>query len=124
MTALGQPVDATRTGSETARIDAVTICRTCETVLSSLGVPSARERALLARLLRGHAGLLVAEVEGQVSRMRGEHRRTAEHVIARTRTALRAGVAVSRQADRLQDLTTLTRALLTLHERPGPPSGR
>jgi len=68
------------------------------------------ERAELADLLRGHATLLMFEVE--------EHRQTAEHVVARTRAALDVDVSASRADGHLCDLAFLTRALLTLHEYP------
>jgi len=76
------------------------------------------ERAELADLLRGHATLLMFEVEEQAPGMEGENRQTAEHVVARTRAALDVDVSASRADGHLCDLAFLTRALLTLHEYP------
>lgn len=101
-------------------LDAVLIRQSYNTVLLATGHLAEQQRAHLAGLLRGHAGLLLPEVENQMPHMRGEWRHTAEHVVRRTHHALDVTAAESRRADRLHDLAALTRSLLTLHQQFGP----
>ncbi|WP_433456631.1 hypothetical protein ACQPXS_47410 (plasmid) [Streptomyces sp. CA-142005] len=106
---------------EAAPIDADLIRQSYNTVLLATGHLPQEQRARLAGLLRGHAGLLLPEVEGQAPHMRGEWWHTAEHVVRRTHRALDVTVAESRRADRLDDLASLTRSLLMLHQQAAPP---
>ncbi|MFI6358322.1 hypothetical protein ACIBJF_38235 [Streptomyces sp. NPDC050743] len=106
---------------EAAPIDADLIPQSYNTVLRATGHLPQEQRTRLAGLLRGRAGLLLSEVEGQMPHMRGEWWHTAEHVVRRTHSALGVTVAESRRADRLDDLASLTRSLLTLHQQAAPP---
>ncbi|MEU6813035.1 DUF6415 family natural product biosynthesis protein [Streptomyces sp. NPDC046831] len=72
-----------------APIDAGLIRQSYDAVLLTVGQLPEDQRALLAGLLRGHAGLLLPEVEARMPRMRGEWRHTAEHVVRRTHHALK-----------------------------------
>ncbi|TVZ84852.1 hypothetical protein [Streptomyces sp. BK340] len=97
------------------------IRRTYSTVLGEprIGRPdlgSDEQRAHLAGLLRGQLRVLVLNIEGQVTVLRGETRHTAMHVITRAREALAVGFADARDPEHLHDLATLTRSLLTLHD--------
>jgi hypothetical protein len=104
-----------------APIDAVLIRQSYNTVLLATGHLAEQQRAHLAGLLRGHAGLLLPEVENQMPHMRGEWLHTAEHVVRRTHHALDVTAAESGRGDRLHDLAALTCSLLTLHEQAAPP---
>ncbi|MEV6057582.1 hypothetical protein [Streptomyces sp. NPDC052107] len=106
---------------QAAPVDAGLIRQSYNTVLLATGHLPQERRAHLAGLLRGHAALLLPEVEGQMPHMRGEWWHTAEHVVRRTHSALGVTVTESRRADRLDDLASLTRSLLTLHEQAAPP---
>ncbi|MET8808663.1 hypothetical protein [Streptomyces sp. NPDC004546] len=108
------------TDLKAAPIDADVIRQSYNTVLLATGHLPQEQRAHLAGLLRGHAGLLLPEVENQMPHMRGEWRHTAEHVVHRTHHALAVTAAEARRADRLHDLAGLTRSLLTLHQEFGP----
>ncbi|WP_433445919.1 hypothetical protein ACQPXS_00695 [Streptomyces sp. CA-142005] len=103
-----------------APVDAVLIRQSYNAVLLAIGHLPEEQRAHLAGLLRGHAGLLLPEVENQIPGMRGEWRHVAEHVVRRTHSAIDVTVAESRRADRLHDLAALTRSLLALHHEFGP----
>jgi uncharacterized membrane protein YccC len=121
MTALVAPVAP-------VRIDADLIRRTYSTVLGEarLGRPaleSEEQRAHLAGLLRGQLRQLLQGIEGKVTGMHGETRKTTEHVITRVREALELSSAEARDHDHLYDLALLTRSLLILyglatHPRP------
>ncbi|MGW5433896.1 hypothetical protein ACWET9_43195 [Streptomyces sp. NPDC004059] len=103
-----------------APIDAVLIRQSYNAVLLAIGHLPEEQRAHLAGLLRGHAGLLLPEVESQMPHLPGEWRHAAEHVVRRTHRALDVTVAESRRADCLHDLAALTRSLLALHHEFGP----
>ncbi|MFI5557366.1 DUF6415 family natural product biosynthesis protein [Streptomyces sp. NPDC051738] len=101
-----------------APVDADTIPRTYEAVLFAARPLPAGEREHLVGLLHGHIQLLVPELTVIVPRMRDEQRRTAAHVLARTRHMLQAGLGTS--ARDVFDLATQCRALFILHQHPGP----
>lgn len=107
-----------------AVLDTAQIRRTYAAVLV-MGVPrlgspnlgGEEQRAHLAGLLRGQLQLLVDTLE-DVSKMEEENRLTAEHVLKRARAELEIDVREARKPNRLQDLATLTRCLLSLHGLP------
>jgi hypothetical protein len=101
-----------------APIDAETIRHSYETVLRASRPIPGDDRARLAALLRGHVQLLVPELAEVEPRMRGEQRRTTCHVLARNRHMPADRIATS--PEDIWDLAIQCRALLTLHENPGP----
>lgn len=103
-----------------APIDADRIRAHCEQALWEPALPMGEERAHLVGCLRGQTQLLIPEISQLLPRMQGEHRRTAQHVIASARRALAVGIAAAWEADALHDLATACRALLVLHEFPRP----
>jgi hypothetical protein len=100
--------------SAAAPIDVEEVRRTYDAVLWDPVAPE--RRAELAGLLRGHIGLLVDEVDAHVPAMTGGMRGAAEHVLAQARRALRPS-ARECEEDRMQDVATVCRALLTLYEQ-------
>jgi len=107
-----------------AVLDTAQIRRTYAAVLV-MGVPrlgspnlgGEEHRAHLAGLLRGQLQLLV-EALGDVSTMEEENRLAAEHVLKRAHDELEIDLREARQPNRLHDLATLTRCLLSLHGLP------
>lgn len=107
-----------------AALDADQIRRTYSAVLV-MGVPrlsspnlgSEEHRAHLAGLLRGQLQSLVDSL-GDVSTMEEENRLAAEHVLKRARDELAMDIRAAREPNRLHDLATLTRCLLSLHGLP------
>ncbi|WP_409469706.1 DUF6415 family natural product biosynthesis protein [Streptomyces sp. HC307] len=108
--------------NEHAPIDATTIRQTCEGVLWAPFRPEGAELDAFRGRLTGHVQLLIPEVTDIAARMRGITRSTAVHVIVRTHQLLDEGVDAypAAQACYVYDLATTARALLTLHENPGP----
>jgi hypothetical protein len=106
-----------------AEVDTDTIRRTYEAGLWAWDTQrSPSEQEWLGDLLRGHVQLLLPEVAAYALRMRGEQQRTAVHVITRTRRLLEdsAGTASGDEPCDVHALATQCRALLTLHQHPGP----
>ncbi|AWW35364.1 DUF6415 family natural product biosynthesis protein [Streptomyces cadmiisoli] len=99
-------------------VDSETIRQSYEAVLSASRRLASEDWERLGGLLRGHVQLLVPELAGVEPRMRGEQRRTARHVLAGTRHRLAEGIGTSSKG--VWDLAIQCRALLTLHEHPGP----
>ncbi|MFI9616775.1 DUF6415 family natural product biosynthesis protein [Streptomyces sp. NPDC052023] len=120
MTVRQHVTTTTRASSGSAPIDVPLIRDTCERALWGPALPPGEDRANLVGCLRGHARLLLPEVEQMLPRMQGEHRRTAEHVITSAGRALDIDMATAWQAESMHDLATAVRALLTLHDFPGP----
>ncbi|WP_033309248.1 DUF6415 family natural product biosynthesis protein [Streptomyces iakyrus] len=110
--------------SERAPIDAATIRQTYTDGLDVWGhcPPELKKPAQLRDRLIGHVQLLVPEVTDVAARMRGETRRVAVHVIVRAHHLIEegAGNSPAAQACSVQDLAVIARALLVLHENPGP----
>lgn len=99
-------------------VDANTIRQSYEAVLSSTRPLTGDDRSRLSGLLRGHLQLLVPELARIEPRMHGEQRRTAQHVLTRTRHMLAEGTGTSSES--IWSLAIQCRALLTLHQHPGP----
>ncbi|MEU9925132.1 hypothetical protein AB0H51_28255 [Streptomyces griseoluteus] len=102
-------------------LDADLIRRTFKGVLgeSRVGTPppaGEEQRAHTAGMLRGQVGVLLRVVGGDIDRMRGENRATAEYVMLQARCLLTYDPARSRTPDGLVDLALMARSLLTLHE--------
>jgi hypothetical protein len=100
-------------------VDADTIRQTYDSVLWAPRLPTGEELDNLTTQLQGHVQLLVAEVQELAARMRGETRRTAVHVLVRTYQYLAEGAGGSPACD-VYELAVMARALLTLHQNPGP----
>ncbi len=105
-------------------VDAETIRRTYTTGLDGWGTypPEPEATAGLRDRLTGHVQLLVPEVTDAAARMRGERWRVAVHVLVRAHHLLEegAGESPAAQACYVRDLAVVARALLALHENPGP----
>ncbi|MEV0639375.1 DUF6415 family natural product biosynthesis protein [Streptomyces sp. NPDC050619] len=105
-------------------VDADTIRTTYDSVLRGVRLPTGEELDTLIGQLLGHVRLLAPEVQELTARMRGETRRTAVHVLVRTCQLLEEtedtkSLRVTRGCD-AYDLAVMARALLTLHQHPGP----
>ncbi|MET9057509.1 DUF6415 family natural product biosynthesis protein [Streptomyces antibioticus] len=104
--------------------EALTVRRTFESVLSALRLPAGEELANLHRTLRGHVQILALKVQDQAARMHGEMRALAVHVLVSTARLLEetedVGPSPPTPGDTVYDLAVMARALLSLHERPGP----
>ncbi|MGW1810828.1 DUF6415 family natural product biosynthesis protein [Streptomyces sp. NPDC002078] len=98
-------------------VDSETIRQSYEAVLSASWRLASEDWERLGGLLRGHVQLLVPELSRVERRMSGEQRRTARHVLAGTRHVLAQGISAPHD---VWDLAVQCRALLTLHEHPGP----
>ncbi|MFJ3667131.1 DUF6415 family natural product biosynthesis protein [Streptomyces sp. NPDC090106] len=118
----GRGDNGTAPGGSTAQVDADTIRRTYDVVLWAWDTLPADDREQCEALLVGHVGLLMGEVDALVPRMGEEYRHTAEHVLNRSRRALTRTTLITakERAAHVGDLATLCRALLSLHQRPGP----
>lgn len=104
--------------SSNVPVDSETIRQSYEAVLSASRHLAAEDREKLTSLLRGHVQLLVPELARVEPWMRGEQQRTAQHVLTGTRHLLADGIGTSPKD--VWDLAIQCRALLTLHEHPGP----
>ncbi|MFD5856073.1 DUF6415 family natural product biosynthesis protein [Streptomyces chartreusis] len=110
--------------SERAQVDAAMIR---QAYTAGLEVWACRPQApepwdeLRDRLV-GHVKLLVPELTRSVARMRGEYQRCAVHVIVRAHHLIDEGAnnSPATRAGHIQDLAVIARALLALHENPGP----
>ncbi|MFH7337129.1 DUF6415 family natural product biosynthesis protein [Streptomyces sp. KHY 26] len=100
-----------------ARVDALTIRRTYDSVLWAVEWPTGEEAERLRALLTGHVQLLIPEVEGALPSEAGMTRETAELVVMRAREVLGEGPAGGLPGH-VHDLAVCARALLTLHESP------
>ncbi|WP_171116993.1 DUF6415 family natural product biosynthesis protein [Streptomyces sp. Z423-1] len=98
-------------------VDADTIRKTYDSVLWAPYLPTGEALDTLIGQLQGHVQLLVPEVQALAARMEGETRDTAVHVLVRTSKVLAEGVS---PADDAYALAVLARALLALHQHPGP----
>ena len=118
-TAAVRPGDNTR-----APIDTETIRQAYMAGLDVWGYcpPEPEALALLRDQLTGHVQLLLPEITRVTARMRGEARTTAIHVIRRAHHRMEEPVSTVplAQAWHVQDLAVIARALLILHENPGP----
>ncbi|MFJ8364544.1 DUF6415 family natural product biosynthesis protein [Streptomyces sp. NPDC093984] len=115
--------------SEKAPIDAQRVRETYDRVLWGPSRPHDAELDKLQDLLTGHVQLLIPEVTEIAARMRGEWRRTAVHVLVRAHHLLENGPGNSpaTKASHAYDLAISARALLALHQNPGPlgqPTGK
>lgn len=100
-------------------VDADTIRKTYDSVLWAPYLPTGEALDTMIGQLQGHVQLLVPEVQAFAARMEGETRDTAVHVLVRTSQVLAEGAGGS-PADDAYALAVLARALLTLHQQPGP----
>lgn len=100
-------------------LDADTIRTAYDSVLWAPRLPTGEELDTLKEQLQGHVQLLVPEVQDLAARMRGEMRRLAVHVLVRAFQLLEE-YADGSPACEAYDLATMARALLTLHQYPGP----
>lgn len=106
------------TPKSAAPVDAETIRSTYNRLLWEDGI-TADERERLAGLVRGHLGLLLKEVEARVPQMHDRRQHTARWVLVQSRRMLRTS-AGDDSPEQLRDLATQCRALVALHESPGP----
>ncbi|MBT2418048.1 hypothetical protein J7F01_08680 [Streptomyces sp. ISL-22] len=100
-------------------LDADTIRTAYDAVLWAPCLPTGEELDILKEQLQGHVQLLVPDVQDLAARMRGEMRRLAIHVVVRASQLLEEDADGAPACD-AYDLATMTRALLTLHQQPGP----
>lgn len=106
-----------------ADLDLDHVRRTYASVLGDprLGYPNlgTEERwAHVAGLLRGQLRMLVCVVEGEVGGLQGENLETAEYILTRAQDALTMSFREAREPENVQDLASLTRSLLSVHEFP------
>jgi hypothetical protein len=108
-----------------ANLDTGRIRRTYKTVMGEtrigrrdLNGESEEHRAHLGGLLRGHLGLLLADLEPRLPEMRQDLRPTAQHVITRANGALSLSMADARDPAHLYDMAVVVRSLITLYEFP------
>ncbi|KQW11387.1 DUF6415 family natural product biosynthesis protein [Streptomyces sp. Root369] len=103
-------------------IDGATIRRTCDTALN-LTTTTPETLETLVGALVGHVELLMRAVRAVAPRMQEPgNKRLAEHVLTRAREDIDCwpGPGASEQGTHLFNLATVCRALVTLHEHPGP----
>ncbi|MFH0516311.1 DUF6415 family natural product biosynthesis protein [Streptomyces sp. M41] len=100
-------------------LDADTIRTANESVLWAPRLPTGEGLDTLKEQLQGHVQLLVPDVQGLATRMLGEMRRLAIHVVVRASQLLEKDADGAPACD-AYNLATMTRALLTLHQHPGP----
>lgn len=109
-----------------APLDTTMIRKTYTDVLWAPGLPVAEELDWTCEVLAGHVGLLIPEVMGVAARMRTARRfgmrEVAIHCLVRAHQTLAAdpGAGSHVRAHHIYDIATVSRALLTLLERPGP----
>ncbi|MGC9538395.1 DUF6415 family natural product biosynthesis protein [Streptomyces sp. UG1] len=100
-------------------VDADTIRKAYEALLWAPRLPTGEELDTLKKQFQGHMQLLMPEVQSLTARMRGEMRWLAVHVLVRASQLLEEYADGSPACD-VYDLATMSRALLTLHQHPGP----
>ncbi|WP_435208495.1 DUF6415 family natural product biosynthesis protein [Streptomyces sp. bgisy034] len=100
-------------------LDADTIRTAYDSVLWAVRLPTGEELEALKKQLQGHVQLLLPEVQDLARRMLGDMRRLAIHVLVRASQLLEEHADGSPASDAF-DLATMTRALLTLYQYPGP----
>ncbi|MFE9650605.1 DUF6415 family natural product biosynthesis protein [Streptomyces sp. NPDC006365] len=100
-------------------LDADTIRKAYDSVLWAPRLPTGEELDTLKQQLQGHVQLLVPDVQDFAARMRGEMRQLAVRILVLASQLLEEYTDGSPACD-AYDLATMTRALLTLHQHPGP----